>query len=48
VPAVAILWLIGSFVGVIAFSLVMVIVLRPVHFALTVGIVTLPLGNYIP
>ena len=29
--AVAMLWLIGSFVGVIAFSLVMVIVLRPVH-----------------
>ncbi len=34
VLTVAMLWLIGSFVGVIAFSLVMVIVLRPVHLFL--------------
>jgi predicted PurR-regulated permease PerM len=29
--AVAVLWLIGNYIGVIAFSLVMVIILKPVH-----------------
>ena len=29
--SVAIFWLVGDYIGVIAFSLVMVIILRPVH-----------------